>query len=221
MIRIEPDRSVVGPLVFPGRSPCIRCQTQRPRSAGPSLAATAGTACRLSARADPVLLARAAASGAAQVRAWAAGHPVDSCGTSPKLGSPNIGCWAGPGCRGGLWLPPAADLRPAGCRWRSPAPPPASGLPDRADWAGILSTKIGKCCPRGPLGGVKPLSLPLGAAARASVGAGNGCSALRPLRSTLHFATPPPSSSSRCSVNSKAVSDEVRAGAQPFRGHAA
>lgn len=88
VIRIEPDRSVVGPLVFPGRSPCIRCQDLAHVRQDPAWPQLLAQLCRLAVKPDPVLLAWAAASGAAQVRAWAAGHPVDSCGTSLELGIP-------------------------------------------------------------------------------------------------------------------------------------
>lgn len=88
VVRVEPDRAVVGPLVQPGRTPCVRCQDLghvRHEPAWPQLLAQL---CRLAVVPDPVLLAWAAATAAAQARAWAGNQPVDSCGTSLELGLP-------------------------------------------------------------------------------------------------------------------------------------
>ncbi len=108
-VRIEPDRAVVGPLVVPGRTPCVRCQdlTRVRMDAGwPHLLAQL---CRQPIRPEASLLAWAGVMAAVQVRAWLAGSAPDTCGAALELGLPDYRLstrsWpAHPGC--GCLVPP-------------------------------------------------------------------------------------------------------------------
>lgn len=109
VVRVEPDRAVVGPLVVPGQTPCVRCQdlTRVRLDAGwPHLLAQL---CREQVRPLPALLIWAAATAAVQVRAWLAGTTPDTCGAALELGLPDYRlstrAWpAHPGC--GCLVPP-------------------------------------------------------------------------------------------------------------------
>ena len=86
VVRLEPDRAVVGPLVVPGRTPCVRCldlSRCRLDSAWPHLLAQL---CREPVDPDRALLAWAAATAGVQVRAWLAGGDPETCGGSLELG---------------------------------------------------------------------------------------------------------------------------------------
>ena len=85
-VRLEPDRAVVGPLVIPGRSPCVRCQDLnrcRLDAAWPHLLAQL---CRETVAAEPTLLSWAASTAAVQVRAWLAGGSPETLGSTLELG---------------------------------------------------------------------------------------------------------------------------------------
>ncbi len=109
VVRIEPDRAVVGPLVVPGQTPCIRCQdlTRVRMDAGwPHLLAQL---CREQVEPGPTLLAWAGATAAVQARAWFAGATPETCGAALELGLPDYRLstrsWpAHPGC--GCLVPP-------------------------------------------------------------------------------------------------------------------
>ena len=86
VVRLEPDRAVVGPLVIPGRSPCVRCQDLnrcRLDAAWPHLLAQL---CREAVAAEPTLLSWAASTAAVQVRAWLAGGSPETTGSTLELG---------------------------------------------------------------------------------------------------------------------------------------
>ncbi len=86
VVRLEPDRAVVGPLVLPGRTPCVRCQDlQRCRldDAWPHLLAQL---CREPVEPEPTLLAWAASTAAVQVRAWLNDGSPDTAGSTLELG---------------------------------------------------------------------------------------------------------------------------------------
>jgi hypothetical protein len=86
VVRLEPDRAVVGPLVMPGRSPCVRCQDLnrcRLDDAWPHLLAQL---CREAVAPEPTLLAWAANTAAVQVRAWMAGGTPETTGSTLELG---------------------------------------------------------------------------------------------------------------------------------------
>lgn len=109
VVRLEPDRAVVGPLVQPGGTPCIRCQDLARVRLDPAWPHLLAQLCRAPVVADPVLQAWAAATAAVQVRSWLAGEPPDTGGASLELGQPDFRlrhrAWpAHPGC--GCLLPP-------------------------------------------------------------------------------------------------------------------
>ena len=86
MVRLEPDRAVVGPLVIPGRNPCVRCQDLNRchlDAAWPHLLAQL---CREAVAAEPTLLSWAASTAAVQVRAWFAGGSPETTGSTLELG---------------------------------------------------------------------------------------------------------------------------------------
>ncbi len=86
VVRLEPDRAVVGPLVLPGRTPCIRCQDLhrcRLDDAWPHLLAQL---CREPVAPEPTLLAWAASTAAVQALAWLAGGPPEAAGSTLELG---------------------------------------------------------------------------------------------------------------------------------------
>ncbi len=86
VVRLEPDRAVVGPLVMPGRSPCVRCQDLnrcRLDDAWPHLLAQL---CRETVTPEPTLLAWAASTAVVQVRAWLAGGAPEATGSTLELG---------------------------------------------------------------------------------------------------------------------------------------
>ena len=86
VVRLEPDRAVVGPLVIPGRSPCVRCQDLnrcRLDDAWPHLLAQL---CREPVAAEPTLLAWAASTATVQVRALLAGGTPETTGSTLELG---------------------------------------------------------------------------------------------------------------------------------------
>jgi hypothetical protein len=86
VVRLEPDRAVVGPLVIPGRSPCVRCQDLnrcRLDDAWPHLLAQL---CREAVAPEPTLLAWAVSTATVQVRALLAGGPPETTGSTLELG---------------------------------------------------------------------------------------------------------------------------------------
>jgi hypothetical protein len=86
VVRLEPDRAVVGPLVIPGRSPCVRCldlNRCRLDEAWPHLLAQL---CREAVAPEPTLLAWAASTATVQVRAVLAGGAPETAGSTLELG---------------------------------------------------------------------------------------------------------------------------------------
>lgn len=86
VVRLEPDRAVVGPLVQPGRSPCVRCQDLnrcRLDAAWPHLLAQL---CREVVIPEPTLVAWAASTATVQARAWLAGGSPETAGSTLELG---------------------------------------------------------------------------------------------------------------------------------------
>jgi len=86
VVRLEPDRAVVGPLVIPGRSPCVRCQDLnrcRLDEAWPHLLAQL---CREPVAPEPTLLAWAVSTATVQVRALLAGGAPETTGSTLELG---------------------------------------------------------------------------------------------------------------------------------------
>lgn len=85
VVRLEPDRAVVGPFVQPGVSPCVRCQDLARVRLDPAWPALLAQLCREPVAAEPSLLAWAAATAAVQVRAWLAGGTPETHGASLEL----------------------------------------------------------------------------------------------------------------------------------------
>lgn len=86
VVRLEADRAIVGPLVLPGTTPCIRCQDLlrcRYDAAWPLLVAQL---CRDRPTPDPVLLAWAATTAAVQARCHLTGGEPDVTGRTLELG---------------------------------------------------------------------------------------------------------------------------------------
>lgn len=109
VVRLEPDRAVVGPLVLPGRTPCVRCQDLSRVRLDPAWPHLLAQLCREPVRADAALLGWAACTAALQVRAWLAGGVPETCGASLELTLPDYRmharpCPAHPGC--GCLIPP-------------------------------------------------------------------------------------------------------------------
>lgn len=88
VVRIEPDRAVVGPLVQPGSTPCVQCQDLAVARHDPAWPRLLAQLCRLRVEPDPVLLSWAAATTAAQLRAWAADAVPDALGASLEVELP-------------------------------------------------------------------------------------------------------------------------------------
>lgn len=85
VVRAEPDRAVVGPLVQPGASPCVRCQDLTRVRLDPAWPGLLAQLCREPVVAEPALVGWAAATAAVQVRAWLAGGSADTTGGSLEL----------------------------------------------------------------------------------------------------------------------------------------
>lgn len=87
IVRLESDRAVVGPLVLPGRTPCVRCHDLlrcHYDQAWPRLVAQLS---RDRPAPDPVLLAWAASTAVVQIRCHLAGGAPDATGRTLELGS--------------------------------------------------------------------------------------------------------------------------------------
>lgn len=85
VVRIEPGAAVVGPLVVPGRTPCVRCHDlhrTRLDAAWPRLLAQL---CRQSGDTPPTLTTWAAVTATAQVRAFLGGAIPETAGRSLEL----------------------------------------------------------------------------------------------------------------------------------------
>ena len=86
IVRLEADRAVVGPLVMPGRTPCVRCHDLlrcRYDRAWPRLVAQLS---RDRPPPDPVLLGWAASTAVVQIRCQLAGGAPDATGRTLELG---------------------------------------------------------------------------------------------------------------------------------------
>lgn len=85
VVRIEPDAAVVGPLVIPGRTPCVRCLDLLRGRLDPAWPRLLAQLCRQPAHSSPTLLAWAAVTATTQVRGWLAGTIPESAGRSLEL----------------------------------------------------------------------------------------------------------------------------------------
>lgn len=86
IVRLEADRAVVGPLVVPGRSPCVRCQDLLRCRYDPAWPRLVAQLCRDRAAPDPLLIAWAASTAVVQVRAQLTGGHPDATGRTLELG---------------------------------------------------------------------------------------------------------------------------------------
>jgi hypothetical protein len=86
VVRLEPDRAVVGPLVMPGRSPCVRCQDLNRCRLDDSWPHLLAQLCREPVVAEPTLLAWAVTTAIVQVRGLLAGGTPEAMGSTLELG---------------------------------------------------------------------------------------------------------------------------------------
>lgn len=90
VVRLEPDRAVVGPLVIPGDTSCVGCsdrQLCRHDERWPQILAQL---CTLRATPDPLLLDWATATATTQIAAWLAGRHPEVRGRTLELGASDL-----------------------------------------------------------------------------------------------------------------------------------
>jgi hypothetical protein len=87
VVRLEPDRAVVGPLVVPGSSSCVGCSDRQLRRHDERWPQVLAQLCARRAAPDPLLLDWATATAATQVAAWLAGRPAEVRGRTLELGA--------------------------------------------------------------------------------------------------------------------------------------
>lgn len=87
VVRVEPSRAVVGPLVVPGRTACVRCLDLVACQFDPKWPLTLAQLCRVSPATEPGLAAWAVATAVTQVRAWLSGIEPETLGRTIELGS--------------------------------------------------------------------------------------------------------------------------------------
>lgn len=90
VVRAEPGRAIVGPLVAPGLTACLRCADLGNCRLDPDWPLLLAQLCRESTELDPTLLAWASAMTAAQVRGWLHGGGVQTAGATLELGLPDF-----------------------------------------------------------------------------------------------------------------------------------
>ena len=89
VVRLESDRAVVGPLVVPGRTPCVRCLDLTRCHLDADWPRLLAQLCLEATAPEPSLVTWAAATAMAQVRAWTAGRMPETGGGSLELALPN------------------------------------------------------------------------------------------------------------------------------------
>ncbi|MEA5118706.1 MAG: hypothetical protein VB036_13995 [Propionicimonas sp.] len=89
VVRLAADRAVVGPLVEPGTTPCLRCLDLVRGAGDPAWPRVLSQLCRARHQPDPVLLTWATATTAGQVRARLAGAVPDLAGRTLEFGGPD------------------------------------------------------------------------------------------------------------------------------------
>lgn len=85
IVRVEADRAVVGPLVLPGTTPCVRCQDLVRCRCDPAWPLLVAQLCRERRAPDPVLQAWAVATVVAQAGCHLAGGDADVIGRTLEL----------------------------------------------------------------------------------------------------------------------------------------
>lgn len=110
VVRIEPERAVVGPFVVPGRTSCVTCTDLVRREVDPDWPHLLAQLCRSEHVPRPRQAAWAAAMASAQIAAWRSGETPDSAGATLELDAhtgtlgrrrwprhPDCGCHLGAG----------------------------------------------------------------------------------------------------------------------------
>lgn len=87
LVRLEPGNAVVGPLVLPGRTPCVRCHDLRRAHLDRAWPALLAQLCRERIEPHPTLLAWASWTATLQIRALLAGSGPETLGRSLELAS--------------------------------------------------------------------------------------------------------------------------------------
>ena len=85
LVRLEPGNAVVGPLVIPGRTPCVHCGDLRRAHLDRAWPALLAQLNRERPQPQPTLLAWAASTAALQVRALAAGSGAETIGRTLEM----------------------------------------------------------------------------------------------------------------------------------------
>ncbi len=86
IVRLEADRAVTGPLVLPGRSPCVRCHDLLRCHYDPLWPRLVAQLCQDRPPPDPVLMAWAVSTAVVQIRCHLAGGEPDATGRTLELG---------------------------------------------------------------------------------------------------------------------------------------
>ncbi|MGC3952685.1 MAG: hypothetical protein QM804_00250 [Propionicimonas sp.] len=87
VVRLEADRAVVGPLVLPGRTPCVRCHDLLRCHYDRAWPLLVAQLCHDRPAPDPVLLGWAVSTAVVQLRCLLAGGEPDATGRTLELGS--------------------------------------------------------------------------------------------------------------------------------------
>lgn len=90
VVRADHDRASIGPLVLPGRSPCLHCSDMIMAMHRPHLWQHLVTACQRIARPSALMIDLAAGIAAAQVHAFLAGRPSNVIGNTLDV---SVGDW--------------------------------------------------------------------------------------------------------------------------------
>ncbi|WP_040160365.1 hypothetical protein [Nigerium massiliense] len=85
VVTCDAERGIVGPFVMPGETPCLRCRDVTRRRATTGWAAFLMRLTETRSAADPVVRSWAAATAAAQARAFLAGQIPDTVGRTLEL----------------------------------------------------------------------------------------------------------------------------------------
>jgi len=86
VVRLDPSRAVVGPLVIPGRTACLRCLDLAACQFDPTWPRILAQLCRQAPPTEPGLLAWAVATATMHAQAWARDIDPETLGRSLELG---------------------------------------------------------------------------------------------------------------------------------------
>lgn len=90
IVRSQAGGVVVGPLVIPGHTPCVRCMDLTRRDADPAWPRLLRQLCRLGQPATPAMASWAAGVGAAQALGFLSGGTPESRGATLELSAPDF-----------------------------------------------------------------------------------------------------------------------------------